>query len=160
MHRFKFGQAPGVARTLATLMAQDTAALATARACDVIVPIPTATSRLLERGYNPSWELVRHLRRQHPLPPATPDLLLHRHDGPALHTLPKAQRQAAASQLFSVASERRERVQGAAVLVVDDVMTTGTTALAATQVLRDAGARTVHVWVFARTPRHDPEGME
>lgn len=160
VHRFKFDQSPGLARTLAHLMCQDADALATAASCDLVLPIPTATTRLLERGYHPPWELVRHLRRRHTLPPSAADALEHRLDGPALHTLPKSERMAAARHLFKLSSGGRARVRGATVLVVDDVMTTGTTAQAATLALRVAGARAVHVWVFARTPRHEPQAME
>jgi predicted amidophosphoribosyltransferase len=47
---------------------------------------------------------------------------------------------------------RRAELAGRAVALVDDVMTTGATVAAAAQELRRAGATTVHVWVFARTP--------
>jgi predicted amidophosphoribosyltransferase len=38
------------------------------------------------------------------------------------------------------------------VALVDDVMTTGATVAAATRELQRAGAASVQVWVFARTP--------
>jgi ComF family protein len=46
---------------------------------------------------------------------------------------------------------------GARVAVVDDVMTTGSTATALAHALLDAGAAEVHVWAVARTPRDDSE---
>ena len=41
----------------------------------------------------------------------------------------------------------------ALVAVVDDEMTTGSTAAEVARVLKQAGAATVEVWVLARTPR-------
>lgn len=153
IHRFKFRAEPAMARTLADLMADDPVALATAGACDVVAPIPSALPRLVERGYNQSWELVRQLRRTRRLPKAWPDLLERAPGAAALHTLPKAERLTAAQHLFTAARRHAPRLQGANVLLVDDVMTTGATVQAATLALRQAGARTVHAWVFARTPR-------
>ncbi|MDP9452659.1 MAG: hypothetical protein M3P97_04535 [Actinomycetota bacterium] len=47
----------------------------------------------------------------------------------------------------------RRRVEGAAVLLVDDVVTSGSTVRASAQVLRAAGARAVVVLAAARTPQ-------
>jgi predicted amidophosphoribosyltransferase len=43
-------------------------------------------------------------------------------------------------------------VSGLHLALIDDVMTTGSTARLASRVLRDAGATRVDVWVLARTP--------
>jgi predicted amidophosphoribosyltransferase len=47
---------------------------------------------------------------------------------------------------------RRAALAGRRVALVDDVMTTGATVAAATRELQRAGAASVQVWVFARTP--------
>ena len=153
VQKLKFRQSPATARLMADLMREAPQADALMAGADLMAPVPLSLPGLLERGYNQSWELVRHLRRKHPAPPlAMPDLLIRPEGGPALHTLPRAQRLQAAQTLFEVHPKHRARLQGAHVLLVDDVLTTGATAQAASLALREAGARAVQVWVFARTP--------
>ena len=47
-------------------------------------------------------------------------------------------------------------VRDLSVLLIDDVCTTGATANAMATVLREAGAREVHLWCLARTPTRSP----
>jgi ComF family protein len=114
---------------------------------DVIVPVPLHRRRLRERGYNQALEIARPVARELGLP-------LHRH-------LLVRRRATAAQAGLSVAA-RRKNVHGAFALrpgavvqdlrvaLVDDVLTTGSTAQAAAQCLVAAGARRVDVWVIAR----------
>jgi predicted amidophosphoribosyltransferase len=66
--------------------------------------------------------------------------------------LDRAARAANLAGSFMVDPTRRAELAGRAVALVDDVMTTGATVAAAAAVLRRAGAASVSVWVFARTP--------
>lgn len=54
---------------------------------------------------------------------------------------------------FSVPSSRASTIRGRTVILVDDILTTGSTASECARALRLAGADAVHVAVFARTPR-------
>ena len=54
---------------------------------------------------------------------------------------------------FAVEPRRRAEVGRERIAVVDDVMTTGSTAAEIARVLKQAGAAHVDVWVLARTPR-------
>ena len=56
---------------------------------------------------------------------------------------------------FAVEPRQRAELAGRHVAVVDDAMTTGSTAAEVARVLKQAGAATVEVWVLARTPRPD-----
>jgi predicted amidophosphoribosyltransferase len=56
---------------------------------------------------------------------------------------------------FAIGPHRRGELRGRSVTLIDDVMTTGATLAEASRTLLQAGASDVHVWVVARTPRHD-----
>jgi predicted amidophosphoribosyltransferase len=64
--------------------------------------------------------------------------------------LTKAQRQENLQGAFRAAEEAKPRLLGRRVLLVDDVLTTGSTANAAARVLLRGGAASVDVLAFAR----------
>ncbi len=77
------------------------------------------------------------------------DLLLkHRATAPQT-SLTRAQRQENVSGVFSVPKGERHRIAGRRVLLIDDVITTGSTANAASRILLRAGAASVDVLAFA-----------
>jgi predicted amidophosphoribosyltransferase len=65
--------------------------------------------------------------------------------------LSKAERAANMQRAFAVPQPMRPVVQGKRVLLVDDVITTGSTANAASRILMRGGAACVDVLTFART---------
>jgi ComF family protein len=120
---------------------------------ELVTAIPLAEARLRERGYNQAWEIARrvaHERRR----PARHDLLLRLRDTPHQAQLDRRQRDANLRGAFMPdGSAARAAVQGRCVALVDDVLTTGTTANEAARTLLEAGARSVHLWILARTDR-------
>jgi predicted amidophosphoribosyltransferase len=113
--------------------------------------VPLARERLRERGYNQSWELARRLARSLALPARADALFRLRDTGHQLQ-LDRAARHANLRDAFVVSPRHAAWVRGAAVALVDDVLTTGATAHAATLALLAAGAADVRLWVVARTP--------
>jgi ComF family protein len=116
-----------------------------------VTAIPLGAERLAERGMNQAWELARRVAARRRLD-AQPRLLQRRVETPHLADLPKDQRAKAIRGAFALAPGASAAVHGASIALVDDVMTTGATAAEAARVLLAAGAASVQLWVFARTP--------
>ncbi|QSX76833.1 ComF family protein [Lysobacter arenosi] len=141
--RVKFHGDLASARLLATLMARN---LADAERPQALVPVPLHPSRLRGRGYDQALELARPLARALRLP-LRDDLLLRRRATAAQSTLDVDGRRRNLRYAFAI---RADTALPAHVAVIDDVMTTGATARAATLALRRAGVARVDVWVCAR----------
>lgn len=139
---------------LAAVFAASIAAAVTASSAplpQLVMPIPLAAGRLRERGYNQAWALARLVARRLGLA-ADAHLLLRLRETPHQLALPPEQRAGNVRGAFAVEPRRRAEIAGHHVAVVDDVMTTASTAAEASRALKQAGAATVAIWVFARTP--------
>ena len=121
---------------------------------DLIVPVPLASGRLRERGYNQAWVLARRVARGLGVAAEAQLLLRVRETAHQLDLLPAA-REGNVRSAFAVEPRRRNEIAGRHIAVVDDVMTTGSTAAEIARVLKQAGAAQVELWVLARTPRRD-----
>lgn len=111
----------------------------------LIVPVPTATSRVRRRGFDHSVLLAKHLGRQLGLDWA--QALGRLGQGSQVGT-GRTERLKQSSGHYFVRSPRQ--VNGQKVLLIDDVITTGGTLLSASQALRRAGAVRVDALVFAK----------
>ena len=112
---------------------------------DCVVPVPLSASRLRERGYNQALEIARHVARATGARLA-PELCERVRDTPAQTTLAWAER----SRNVRGAFRAPRPLEGAAVAVLDDVMTTGATLDEVAETLKAAGAARVVNWVVAR----------
>ena len=109
----------------------------------VWIPVPSHRSRVRERGYDHVRLLARAAARASGL--AWAPLLTRIHATPPLYRLTRAERQSALAGAFRASGRAPERA-----ILVDDLLTTGATALAAAACLREAGARGVDLVVAAR----------
>ncbi len=113
---------------------------------DCVIPVPLSVERLRERGYNQSLEIARHVARATGTRLA-PELCERRRDTPAQMDLPLAERAKNVRGAFHCP----RLIAGAAIAVLDDVMTTGATLDEMAGTLKRAGAARVENWVIART---------
>jgi ComF family protein len=114
---------------------------------EIVVPVPLHWRRRWGRGYNQSEALARAIADRLGLPCRPSCLRRVRHT-------PMQTAQSAAARLENVRGAFRARgaeFAGHTVLLVDDVMTTGSTASEAARALRQAGAARVVVAVLARS---------
>lgn len=146
IQRLKFGGEPAVGRWLGRMLAIRWQHEGKIRP-DLIVPVPLSTARLQARGYNQSWEIARGLAHEMNLK-ARSDVLLRVRDAQPQSGLPLGQRARNVRGVFSVSKP----LNGGRLLLVDDVMTTGSTLAEATAVLLHQGAGEVCVAVALRTP--------
>jgi ComF family protein len=149
--RLKFGHELVFARVLGTLLARSRRSSGQVLP-ECIVPVPLHRRRLVERGFNQSAEIARHVAPR--LGVKVLPRLLHRlRDTSAQSGLDAAARARNIDQAFGIG--RKCRVPRR-VALLDDVLTTGATAQAAARVLKSAGCERVELWVCARVLRHGP----
>jgi ComF family protein len=107
---------------------------------DGIVPVPLHPTKLRERSYNQSEFVARGIRDVTGLPVYTS--LLKRHKYTSSQTqLNAAERKENVGDAFSVNKRYLLSVEGKTFLIVDDVITTGSTIEACAEVLMSAGAQ-------------------
>ncbi len=145
--RFKFSGEPGWAQALAERMQAIPGARAEIALADLVLPLPLAPRRLAERGFNQALLLARQLARDK----TESQLLLRVRETGSQAALDRKARHANVRDAFGVEPLRAGELRGKAVLLVDDVMTSGASLHAAAAVLRHAGALRVSALVLART---------
>ncbi|MBI5655335.1 MAG: ComF family protein [Geobacter sp.] len=147
IHRFKYDGAVQVRRPLALLMADRLAPLAAEKAPDLLVPVPLHVRRLRQRGFNQAVLLGALLSREWQIPLGRRALRRIRWTEPQVNLAAK-ERLANVRGAFAVTD--RARVEGKRVMLVDDVLTTGSTLAECSRVLLRAGAAEVCAVTIAR----------
>lgn len=144
IHRLKFERAQAAAKLIAGFMHETVPYLPPET---ILVPVPTASSRVRQRGYDQSLLIARELGklRQLKTVPALRRFGQHRQVGTS--------RRQRLQQLQGAFRMRPSvNIQSASILLVDDVVTTGATLEAAATVLKRAGAIHLNAAAFAHTP--------
>jgi ComF family protein len=146
IHLFKYSGVRPLARPFGDFLSRS---LPREQQFDVVVPMPLHWRKRWQRGFNQAELLAREIARRWGVPVRK---VVRRVKATAPQAgLTNAKRRANVSGAFSV--RRGLRLDGLRVLLVDDVLTTGTTASACARVLKRAGAKHVAVIVLARTDR-------
>lgn len=147
VHRLKYNDRLELARALGGMMVRAGAELL--KDTDVIVPVPLHRWWLWRRRFNQAMALAKVVSTESGVP-CNPSLL-HRVKRTRRQVgLTKAQRQENLQGAFRVPPEAKARLAGKRALLVDDVLTTGSTANAAARALLRGGAASVDILAFAR----------
>lgn len=146
IHGFKFHDNHNARRLFGQWMAvagQDLLAEA-----DLLVPVPLARWRLLSRRFNQAQIVAAEVGRRAEKP-VNPFALVRSRSRRHQVGLTRAQRLRNVAGVFRVPLNELPNISGKAILLIDDVVTTGATASAAARALKRAGARRVDVLALA-----------
>jgi len=147
IHRLKYNDRTELAEALGRMMLRPGAELLAE--ADLLIPVPLHRFRLWQRRFNQAAALARVISRNTGI---TCDMhLLKRVKSTRSQVgLTRAQRRDNLQGAFRISAAGRMRLEGRRVLVIDDVVTTGSTANAVARALLRGGAKTVDVLSFAR----------
>ena len=139
------GELAGLASFAA--LARNSSAIAELTECDYILPVPLHLKRLRQRGFNQALLLARALlpRQQQQI---NHDLLLRQRWTRPQAGMGGGERRVNLRGAFALA--RPELIKNRRILLVDDVLTTGSTVNECARVLERAGAAVIEVLTLAR----------
>ncbi|OWZ84858.1 ComF family protein [Natranaerobius trueperi] len=107
---------------------------------DYIVPVPLHKERLLDRGFNQSFLLAKVLSKELDIPLL--ELVNRSKETSPLKDLSKEGRQNELSLAFTLNS-KKENNSKSRILIIDDIITTGSTILEITKVLEKSGCKNI-----------------
>jgi ComF family protein len=146
IHLYKYGRVKTMRRPLEELLA---AALPREEHFDGVVPVPLHWRRRWQRGFNQSELLARGIGRRCEI--AVLPVLRRTRYTAAQAGLSNTGRRVNVATAFAV--RRGQALTGKRLLLIDDVLTTGSTAAACARVLRRAGAARIVLLTVARADR-------
>jgi ComF family protein len=112
---------------------------------ECLIPVPLHYKRLQQRGFNQAVEIAKPLSKRFKLP------LLYDHYYRHKNTLPQSGLPAHARRSnLRAAFGLRRKSPYSHVAIIDDVMTTGQTVQAFSEMLQQQGVQTIEVWCCAR----------
>jgi ComF family protein len=162
IHIYKYGRVETLSRPLADLLR---AALPRDEEWDAVAAVPLHWRRRWQRGFNQSELLARDVARGSGAPLIRP--LQRVRATPAQAGLSRTARRRNMAAAFRVrrsaairsAPIRSESIEGRRILLIDDVLTTGSTVAACARALKQAGAARVIVLTVARADRREGSGQ-
>ncbi|HET8892152.1 MAG TPA: ComF family protein [Candidatus Angelobacter sp.] len=152
VHLFKYDGVKPAGKLLGKLLDRAAIAMALPDAV-IVVPVPLWSGKRHARGFNQAEAIARAFIDFQSASSIQLDtsVLVRTRETASQTGLTRHQRRANVRGAFAVV--KAEKVKGRSILVVDDVMTTGTTAGECARVLRRAGAKEVFVATVARATK-------
>ncbi len=123
-------------------------------AADIIIPVPLHHRRIIARRYNQSALIASALSDDTSVPAMLDGLVRTRSTQTQGHLTAK-QRFKNVKRAFEVNPKHEKAIKGKAIILIDDVYTTGATVKECTKALIKNGAGAVHVLTLARVVRDE-----
>jgi len=142
IQQFKFNHKVGLDRSLGLLLAHS---IDDDLHADLVVPIPLHRKRLQHRSYNQALLLAREVSRVRKMPVGG-DILRKIVDTRSQQGLSAKEREQNLRGAFELNGDVKEKI----ILLIDDVMTTGTTVSVCSKILAAGGAQAIYVAVIGR----------
>lgn len=148
--RLKYGRRTGLAKLMAQGMVPHLPAfMEQGDILPLLVPVPLHRWRLWQRGFNQSALIAGHIGHLSGLPVDVLSLRRVRRTRP-LRGMNPSQRRREVAGVFAVTPQRKHHIEGRAIILIDDVHTSGATARACADVLLKEGAVSVSLLCWAR----------
>jgi ComF family protein len=146
--KLKYGGRPGVAETIARFMERHLDRDGDA----ILAPVPLHRWRIWRRGYNQSALIASALARRAGRE-ARLGLVERIKPTPPLRGMGPRERKLAVRGAFRIAAGHKDGLKGKAIVLIDDVYTSGATANACARILKRGGAARVDILCWARVVR-------
>ncbi|HYU54134.1 MAG TPA: phosphoribosyltransferase family protein, partial [Gemmatimonadaceae bacterium] len=149
IHALKYEGWATVAEEIAGRMSRLSWPLDVVEERTAIIPIPLASARKRQRGYNQSALIAHGLARRWRIP-VWEELVTRSRETSSQTKLTPEQRLDNVAGSFRIDSRGLEKLRGAHLVIVDDVVTTAATLNACATALYEAGARIISYLTFGR----------
>ena len=144
--KYKFYNKPGYYRTFARLLTKHIFKVTNSTKFDMIISVPLHKNRETKRGYNQALLISKALGRVTGIRECS-KLLVRTRNTDAQSLLDRKSRLLNVKEAFCIT--KAELIKGKNILLIDDILTTGTTVNECGKILKRAGANTVIAAVIA-----------
>ncbi|MGH7652540.1 MAG: ComF family protein [Gemmatimonadaceae bacterium] len=149
VHSLKYGGWARIAEEMAERMSRMSWLPDVVEERTALVPVPLGSARKRERGYNQSELVARGLSKRWRIP-VWPDVVGRARETQSQTRLTPEERQGNVAGSFKIRDIDLDRLMGAHLVIVDDVVTTAATLNECARVLYEAGARIISYVTFGR----------
>ncbi len=146
LHNIKYFDRPEAAVVMARVFAREQAGTDFFEGIDLIIPLPLAKKKQRIRGYNQCDYIARGLSQQTGIPVAV-DVAVRTVNNPTQTHLDHEQRKENVKDIFQLVNP--QKILGKHVLIVDDVITTGSTILSFAKEIAKAPGVSISIFSLA-----------
>jgi len=148
LKRFKFSNKPSYYRAFGKLLALKVQNTIQLNQIDMIIPVPLHRSKQKQRGYNQAELIATYVAKLLCIPLKS-NILVKTYETKSQSVLSRNERLSNIEDLFKVVNV--QAIYNKNILIIDDIVTTGSTLNQCSKALRQAGARIIVAGVVATT---------